>query len=98
MNLPSNIWKWLEPLKTRKPNENVAPASYEVYRRVKDNSDVELPDDVLRHSFASNAYYFLGIEHTIDILGHIGGYKVLENNYKGLSDAKTAKEYFKIVP
>lgn len=97
-DLPDNLWAWLEPLKNRPTAHTVAPASYDVWRRAKAQSGVELPKDVLRHSFASYGYHYLGAEHTVEILGHVGGFGVFAKHYKGLANADDAKKYFTILP
>lgn len=97
-SLPDNLWAWIEPLRGLPAEDSVAPASYDVWRRVKRNSGVNLPKDVLRHSFASYAYHFIGAERAVEILGHIGGFAVFAKHYKGLSDAETSAKYFAIFP
>lgn len=96
--LPANLWAWIEPLRGLPAEHNVAPASYDVWRRVKRNSGVKLPKDVLRHSFASYAYHHIGAERTVEILGHVGGFGVFAKHYKGLADADSAAGYFAIFP
>lgn len=96
--LPANLWEWIEPLRGLPAENKVAPASYDVWRRVKTQNDVELPKDVFRHSFASYAYHYLGAEHTVEILGHIGGFGVFAKHYKGLSDPDASEKYFAISP
>ena len=93
-DLPDNIWAWLAPLQKLPKDNNVAPASYEVCRRVKRNSGVSIPKDALRHSFASYGYHFLGAEKTVEMLGHIGGFGVFAKHYKGLATPDDAKLYF----
>lgn len=95
-NLPANIWAWLAPLKTHAKDDNVAPASYDVFRRVKRDSGVPIPKDALRHSFASYGYHFLGAERTVEIMGHVGGFGVFAKHYKGLATPEEAQEYFSI--
>lgn len=97
-DLPDNIWTWLAPLQKLPKDDNVAPASYEVYRRVKRNSGVSIPKDALRHSFASYGYHFLGAEKTVEMLGHIGGFCVFAKHYKGLASPQDSKKYFEILP
>lgn len=94
--LPDNIWDWLAPLQKLPKDNNVAPASYEVCRRVKRDSGVSIPKDSLRHSFASYGYHFLGAEKTVEMLGHIGGFGVFAKHYKGLATPDDAKLYFAI--
>lgn len=96
--LPDNLWAWIEPLRGLPAEDSVAPASYDVWRRVKRNSGVKLPKDVLRHSFASYAYHNIGAERAVEILGHIGGFAVFAKHYKGLSDADTSAKYFEVFP
>lgn len=59
---------------------------------------VDLPHDVLRHSFASYGYHYLGAEKTVEILGHVGGFGVFAKHYKGLATPAQAKRYFEIAP
>ena len=94
--LPDNIWAWLAPLQKLPKDDNVAPASYDVYRRVKRNSGVSITKDALRHSFASYGYHFFGAEKTVEMLGHIGGFAVFAKHYKGLATTDDAKLYFAI--
>lgn len=96
--LPANLWAWIEPLRGLPAEHNVAPASYDVLRRVKRNSGVNLPKDILRHSFASYAYHYIGAERAVEILGHIGGFGVFAKHYKGLATPDEAKKYFAILP
>ncbi|MDY5583573.1 MAG: hypothetical protein SPF41_06475 [Candidatus Merdousia sp.] len=97
-SLPDNLWAWIEPLRGLPAEDNVAPASYDVWRRVKRDSGVNLPKDVLRHSFASYAYHYIGAERAVEILGHIGGFGVFAKHYKGLATPDEAKKYFAILP
>lgn len=94
--LPANIWTWLASLQKLPKDDNVAPASYDVYRRVKRESGVPIPKDALRHSFASYGYHFLGAERTVEIMGHVGGFGVFAKHYKGLATPEEAQEYFSI--
>lgn len=94
--LPANIWTWLASLKRSPKDDNIAPASYEVFRRVKRDCGVPIPKDALRHSFASYGYHFLGAERTVEIMGHIGGFGVFAKHYKGLATPEDAQEYFSI--
>ena len=94
--LPDILWRYLAPLKGTDKRANIAAGSYTVFRRVKDGLDVRLSKDALRHSFASYGFHFLGAEHTVEILGHVGGFGVFAKHYKGLADADSAAEYFNI--
>lgn len=93
---PSNVWAWLKPLKGQGGKEQIAPGSYEVFRRVKDNCGVKIPHDALRHSFGSYGYHYLGAERTVEIMGHVGGFAVFAKHYKGLATPQDAKQYFDI--
>lgn len=95
-DLPANIWTWLAPLQKLSKDDNVAPASYDVFHRVKRDSGISIPKDALRHSFASYGYHFLGAEKTVEMLGHIGGFGVFAKHYKGLATPDDAKLYFSI--
>lgn len=95
---PANVWAWLEPLKNSPRDNPVAPASYAALCTVKRNTGVKMTHDVLRHSFASYGYHFLGAERTVEIMGHVGGYGVFAKHYKGLATPADAEEYFKISP
>lgn len=97
-DLPANLWAWIAPLKNRPTTQTVAPASYDVWRRAKTKCGVVLAKDVLRHSFASYGYHYLGAERTVEILGHVGGFGVFAKHYKGLADAANAEKYFAICP
>ena len=97
-DLPDNLWAWLEPLRSLPPSDNVVPASVHVWRRVKRKCGVALDKDVLRHSFASYAYHYIGAERAVEILGHIGGFGVFAKHYKGLADAGSSAKYFAILP
>lgn len=98
-DLPANLWQWLTPLKTMPKGSNVAPASYDAYKGVKmRHIPIKLEKDVLRHSFGSYGYHYLGAEQTIEIMGHERSFSMLADHYKGLADKKRAIEYFSIVP
>ena len=97
-DLPANLWAWIEPLRDLPQSDNVVPASVQVWRRVKRECGVALCKDVLRHSFASYAYHFIGAERAVEILGHIGGFGVFAKHYKGLATATEAAQYFSILP
>lgn len=95
---PANLWHWIEPLRRRSISQSVAPQSYNIWRKVKESTGIELPKDVLRHSFASYGYHFLGAEHAVEILGHVGGFGVFAKHYKGLATHAESKRYFKTEP
>lgn len=96
--LPAILWHYLLPLYSPDLTSNVAPGSYAAWRKIKERLSVPLKKDVLRHSFASYAYHYLGAERTVEILGHVGGFGVFAKHYKGLADADSAREYFGELP
>lgn len=91
-NLPNNLWEWLNPLKGAKS----ICKGYEAYKLVRRKLPVKLKKDVFRHSFASYGYYFLGVEHSVKILGH--DYKTFKKFYEGIANKENAQEYFNIRP
>jgi integrase len=99
--MPENLWKWLELTPANKRKGNIIPVSYNVFRNARDRACKETKlkwiQDGLRHSFTSYAWHFLGAEHTVEILGHEGGFEVLKKHYKGMATKAEADEYFKIV-
>lgn len=96
-HLPANLWMWVQSLKNRDKNENVAVGSYDVCHNIRTKLGVN-ETDILRHCFGSYGYHYLGAELTIEIMGHVGGFKTFAKHYKGLSNPKSAKEFFAIVP
>lgn len=100
--LPDNLWKWLELTDKKDRKGNVISISYSVFRNVREKVCKGLKlkwlQDGLRHSFASYAWHVLGAEHTVEILGHEGGFEVLKKYYKGIATKSESEEYFKIVP
>lgn len=92
--LPAVLWHYISPLANAPKNTKIAAGSYTAFRRVKSKLPVPLSKDVLRHSFASYGYHYLGAERTVEILGHVGGFGVFAKHYKGLADAEAAKKYF----
>lgn len=91
-NLPENLWEWLNPLKGAKS----ICKGYEAYKLIRRKLPVKLKKDVFRHSFASYGYYFLGVEHSVKILGH--DYKTFKKFYEGIANKENAQEYFNIRP
>ena len=94
-DLPDNLWVWLKGCE--KKTGNIAE-TYDSWRKEKKRKGIRLGKDILRHSFASYAYHFLGAERSVEILGHIGGFKVFSDNYKGLATPTDSNEYFNIFP
>lgn len=59
---------------------------------------IKLPHDVLRHSFASYGYHYLGIEKTVEILGQESGYEVYKTHYKAMVRIQDSADFFSIMP
>lgn len=97
IGLPNNLWQFLEPLKHRNKNENVAVSDFDRNYKIRKNLGAGAKD-ILRHSFASYGYHFLGIEHSVEILGHVRNFNTFAKNYKGLASKEDAIEYFSIIP
>lgn len=104
-----NIWPFLEPIKEwgaiypakiktrRKADEPIMTANiYQQWRKEKELLPHSIPQDALRHTFASYAYYALGVEKAVEILGH--DYKVYRRFYKGRADPEDSRAYFEITP
>ncbi len=98
--LPENLWQWLEMYRQSKGNVigisagRVSKNRREACKQAK----VEFAIDICRHSFGSYGYHFLGVELTVEIMGHIGGFSTFVRHYKGVSNLKESKEYFAITP
>ena len=90
-----NLFQWLEPIKTWKAIYPIH-ATYARWVTVKSKLPNKIPHDGLRHSFATYAYYYFGIEKAVDILGH--DYNTYKKHYKGLTTPAECKKYFKILP
>ena len=103
-----NLWPWLEPIKNWGaicPREikflnwnkgGLTKNVYEQWQAAKRRLPHKIPHDALRHSFATYAYYALGVERAIEILGH--DYNVYIKHYKGLAPEADCKAYFEIYP
>ena len=105
-----NIWPFLEPIKKwraiypetikaqRKSGEPgiITKNIYQQWRNEKKRLPHPIPQDALRHSFASYAYHVLGVEKAVEILGH--DYKVYKEFYKSIADAEDSRAYFEISP
>jgi integrase len=97
VGLPNNLWEFLKPLQNRSQDEDVAILNFDRnYRmRLKFGAGGK---DILRHSFGSYGYHYLGAEHSVEILGHVKDFKTFVKNYKGLASKDDAKKYFSILP
>ena len=95
---PENIWEWLELYPSEKRTGNVFPYSYMTYRRIRDSIPVKMTKDVCRHTFGTFGFYFLSLQTTLEILGHIGRYKTYDDHYKGQGSKEDAKWFFSLTP
>jgi integrase len=95
--LPDNLWEFLKPLKNKSKDENVAVSDFDRNYNIRCRFGAG-GKDILRHSFGSYGYHYLGAEHTVEIMGHIRDVKTFVKNYKGLASKEDADEYFSIVP
>lgn len=93
---PENAWAWLE--KYLPKSGKIFPYSYATYRRIRNMLTIKLPHDVLRHSFASYGYHYLGIEKTVEILGQESGYEVYKTHYKAMVRTQDSADFFSIMP
>ena len=93
---PENAWAWLE--KYLPKSGKIFPYSYATYRRIRNMLTIKLPHDVLRHSFASYGYHYLGIEKTVEILGQESGYEVYKTHYKAMVRMQDSADFFSIMP
>lgn len=99
-NLPENLWEWLGAYKknTGKIFEISAGRIAKNRREACASAGVKFDNDICRHSFASHGYYFLGAEHTVKIMGHVGGFSTFAKHYEGISNPDIANDFFKITP
>lgn len=104
-----NIWPFLEPIKewgaiypeTIKMRRKIGRLEttdnvYQQWRKEKEKLPHKIPQDALRHTFASYAYHALGVERAVEILGH--DYKVYKRFYKGRAEPEDSRKYFEIAP
>lgn len=97
IGLPDNLWEFLKPLKNKGKDENVAVSDFDRNYNIRCRFGAG-GKDILRHSFGSYGYHFLGAEHTVEIMGHIRDFKTFVKNYKGLASKEDSVEYFSILP
>jgi integrase len=97
VGLPNNLWEFLKPLQNRRQEEDVAILNFDRNYRMRLKLGAG-GKDILRHSFGSYGYHYLGAEHSVEILGHITDFKTFVKNYKGLASKEDSVEYFSIVP
>jgi integrase len=97
--LPGNVWSWLGEWKKREGP--VCPVQHQAFSRARaraaQSAGVEWKPDVLRHSFASYAFHQIGVERTIEVLGHTSP-NMFFRHYKGSGSAEAAKAWFGIEP
>lgn len=90
-----NLFAWLKPIKEWRA---IYPptATFNKWYTAKSKLPNAIPHDALRHSFATYAYYFLGVERAVELLGH--DYKTYKKHYKGLTTPEDSADYFSIMP
>ena len=98
LNAPANLWSWIAPLKGKEPSDTVAPGSYQSYINLMRKLPIDMPQDILRHSFGTYSYFKYGESVTKDIMGHGTQTNTLFKYYKGLGTPKDAEAYFNIKP
>ena len=67
-------------------------------RKFKNRVGVTVPRNALRNSFASYGVHFLGIEKTLEQMGHIDGGTTLLRHYRERTKATEAKHWFSLSP
>lgn len=99
-DLPENLWVWLSTFRQSEGDVMKTRAGTVArYRRIVCKAlNLKYAQDICRHSFASYGYHYLGAEHTVEIMGHIGGFDVFAKHYKGLATKDEATEFFSILP
>lgn len=99
-DLPENLWAWLEAYRGEEGNViSISAGRVAKNRRAAcKEAKVKYSQDILRHSFASYGYHYLGAEESVEIMGHVGGFGVFARHYKAIANKVEAEEYFKILP
>jgi len=100
-DLPAVVWEWVEWERARCGGTlegRVLPMTYRNFRETVRGTGVEWSQDITRHSFASYAYHTLGLERTVDIMGHIGGFRMFASRYKAHARPWTARLWFAVRP
>ena len=69
---------------------------YQQWLKAKRALPCKVPQDALRHSFASYAYHVFGVEKAVEILGH--DYNVYKKFYKSIATEADSIAYFNILP
>jgi len=96
---PENVWEWLSiDIPPHQKSENIFPRSYSTFRIARRNMPNKLTHDVFRHSFASYAYHYMGIEKAVEIMGQEGGFAVYKKHYKSIATIADSRKYFSILP
>ena len=101
-DLPANLWAWLETVPVKERTGPMVPMNERNQRkfmkRAKEAAGiVRWPQDALRHSFGTHAWY-RGAEWTVATMGHVSGFDVLARHYRGCVSEGESKEYFGIMP
>lgn len=96
--LRSTYRNFREAVRKAMNGQRAAPSKHGRPARQEIPSLGNWPRDATRHSFGSYGYHVLGIEQTVELMGHIGGYKMFASRYKASSRAWTARLWFTIRP
>jgi integrase len=95
-DLPPAVWDWIA---ARRSTGRVLPITYDAFRSALGAvSPWELAQDCTRHSFASYGYHALGIERTVELMGHVAGFKLFAGRYKATARATMARLWFSMKP
>ena len=97
-NVSENLWVFLEAVPENERKGNIIKGSYWTFRKMRRKLPVALSQDVLRHTFATYAYFKFGPQKTVAAMGHIRGYATLAQHYMGSANADDAKKFFSITP
>lgn len=98
--LPDVFWEWVEWERQRQGElvGRVLPITYRNFRAHLSKTGVPWPHDATRHSFASYGYHSLGLERTVEIMGHIGGFRMFASRYKAAASPEAARLWFSVRP
>lgn len=97
-NVSENLWAFLEAVPEKERKGNIIKGSYWKFRKMRRSLPVALSQDVLRHTFATYAYFKFGPQKTVADMGHIRGYATLAQHYMGSANVDDAEKFFSITP
>lgn len=97
-NVSENLWAFLKAVPENEREGNIIKGSYWTFRKMRRKLPVALSQDVLRHTFATYAYFKFGPQKTVADMGHIRGYATLAQHYMGSANVDDAEKFFSITP